>query len=881
MKKNVTIFLFFLLEHLPMFGQITIQGTIIDQLGKPIDGVSVYLNCMEKGNVLTYSISDENGFYKMNYEGKQDSLQLTLSGFNYKKEFHRIANITQTINFSLKGEAIALKEVIVKAEPVSQRGDTVSYLVSSFSSDNDRVIGDVLKKMPGIKVLSNGAIQYNGKDINKFYIENLDLLQGRYNIATNNIAANNVASVEIFEYHQPVKALAETNPTDRAAINLKLKNNAKTLNAVAQLGIGTTPLLWENELILLYFAKNKQNITTYKGNNSGNNVYSEQTNLYEDSDNDRFQGKFLSVLAPIPPDIDEHRYLFNNINTANTNFLFLLPKEYEMTASVSYSHDIQKRKSTACSSFYLSDNDILTIDEQLDTRNQSNQANANIQITTNKDHFYLTNTFKFNADWNDDKGTALFPDTVNQQLETTACNLSNLLEMVKTLPDGNTIHFRSFNGFTQTPQRLTIRPGLYQDVLNEKTDFDGLFQNIVFKNFTSKASVSYSVTNKLIQNYTTGIDINNQKLDSYLQEFQRNNILIYPMADSLQNNLYRQKYRVYFNGEYLYNWMNFRFIASLSASYNLLSIDNSFVPDKEKSIKRFLFNPGFYILYDISRKWYLKASMETDNNWGDIQDAYTGYILQNYRLFNRNDGEIAENSIWRSVFSANYRNPIKALFADVHLIYEIHKSNRLKEQYLVGLLQMNNTLHQTVQSNTAGITGAISKNIYAWHTNISLSSNFYKISSSQMSQKKIIDYQQNILTVSPIVHAQLTSWIGINYIGIWNESKMHIQNGGLKYPALHSVSHRVIPYFSFLKKWNFSIVYEHYYNNSVLVNRSRAFIDANMTYKLKNIDLMLSWSNILNSNEYITSLFDGTSKYTHIYEIRPSQVLLTARFRLF
>ena len=158
----------------------------------------------------------------------------------------------------MEEEAILLQEVIVKAEPISQKGDTVSYLVSSFASENDRVIGDVLKKMPGIKVLSGGAIHYNGKEINKFYIENLDLLQGRYSVATNNISAKDVASVEVFEYHQPIKALAETNPTDRAALNIKLKNSAKgTLNAVAQLGIGTPPVSWENELVLLYFAKNK------------------------------------------------------------------------------------------------------------------------------------------------------------------------------------------------------------------------------------------------------------------------------------------------------------------------------------------------------------------------------------------------------------------------------------------------------------------------------------------------------------------------------------------------------------------------------------------------------------------------------------------------
>jgi hypothetical protein len=736
--------------------------------------------------------------------------------------------------------------------------------------------------MPGIKVLSSGAIQYNGKDINKFYIENLDLLQGRYSIATNNISAKDVASVEVFEYHQPVKALAETNPSDHAALNLKLKNSAKgTLNATVQLGIGADPLLWENELILLYFAKNKQNITTYKGNNSGNDVSSEFTDFYEDNDNTIFQGKFLSVLAPTPPDISEQRYLFNNVNTVNTNFLYLLPKEYQMTTNISYSHDIQKRKSYARSSYFLPNNNVLNIEEQLDAHQKMNQADAHLKITTNKENFYLTDAIKMSANWNDNKGIAICPDTINQNLETNTYNLSNLLEIVKTLPNKTTIHFRSFNGFMQTPQNLTVHPGVYTDILNPGDNFDRLLQNTVFNNFTSNTLVFYSISkHSLTQNYTIGMNINNQNLDSYLQAYQGNNALIYSIADSLKNDLHWQKYKAYITGEYVYNWNKFRIDAYLSASYNLLFVENQ-LSNKEKSIKQFLFNPGISVLYDLSRKWYAKASVETHNNLGNIQDAYTGYILQNYRLFNRNDGKIAENIVLRSTVSANYRNPLKALFGDINFLYEVRKSNMLKEQYFLGNLQMNNTLYQTVKSFTKGITGTISKNIYAWRANISLSGSFYNIASSLMSQRELIDYQYNILTVNPSINTQLTTWAGLSYVCLWNESSTNLKSSVSNSPGVRSVSNRIIPYLSIFKNVSFVLIYEHYYNNSVSEDKNRTFLDANIKYKLRNVDLMLSWTNILNSKEYITSIFDQTSQYTNIYEIRPSQMLLTARFKLF
>lgn len=73
----------------------------------------------------------------------------------------------------------------------------------------------------------NRQISYQGTAINKFYIEGMDLLGGKYNIATNNISNDDVGSVEIMENHQPIKALNGLSISEQAAINLRLKEKAK------------------------------------------------------------------------------------------------------------------------------------------------------------------------------------------------------------------------------------------------------------------------------------------------------------------------------------------------------------------------------------------------------------------------------------------------------------------------------------------------------------------------------------------------------------------------------------------------------------------------------------------------------------------------------
>ena len=83
-----------------------------------------------------------------------------------------------------------------------------SHKKVELPSSNFKVkIADILKKLPGIDIRPNGQIYYKDEPIQKYYIEGLDLLEGRYNLANNNLSADAVSKVEILENHQPVKVL--------------------------------------------------------------------------------------------------------------------------------------------------------------------------------------------------------------------------------------------------------------------------------------------------------------------------------------------------------------------------------------------------------------------------------------------------------------------------------------------------------------------------------------------------------------------------------------------------------------------------------------------------------------------------------------------------
>ena len=146
-----------------------IEGTVLDAQDKVVDA---YVTAAPKGtgNILGFADTDSKGHYKLEIKSTADSLTVTASGLAIGNQVKVVANRSQRLDFRVKEQTVQLKEVSVRAQKIRQNGDTLNYLVGAYQQQGDRVIGDVLKRMPGIEVADNGGIKYNGKSIKKFYV---------------------------------------------------------------------------------------------------------------------------------------------------------------------------------------------------------------------------------------------------------------------------------------------------------------------------------------------------------------------------------------------------------------------------------------------------------------------------------------------------------------------------------------------------------------------------------------------------------------------------------------------------------------------------------------------------------------------------------------
>ena len=223
MKKIIVLFtILFVVFH--AFAQEKISGYVEDSLThNRLTNVSVTL--LRNGKPLKFTRSKGDGTFLIPIAQKQTGDMLQASYMGYKKQKTAVSSGKETI-ISMASTAFVLKEVQVKGSRITGR-DTISFDLTRFANERDNSLKDVLKKLPGVDIEKNGRINYNGKPINRFTVEGLDLTGGKYNQLEENIKAKDVKKAEVIEHDQPIKALQNKTFTDNVAMNIALKDSAR------------------------------------------------------------------------------------------------------------------------------------------------------------------------------------------------------------------------------------------------------------------------------------------------------------------------------------------------------------------------------------------------------------------------------------------------------------------------------------------------------------------------------------------------------------------------------------------------------------------------------------------------------------------------------
>ncbi|SFE68998.1 hypothetical protein SAMN04488541_100559 [Thermoflexibacter ruber] len=842
----------------------------------PISGASVTITDTTTLRILNYAITDAKGKYSIKIVSELATLKINVKKIDYAFVSEEIANKTQQINFTLNPQVTELKEVTVVASPIRKRGDTLSYNVEAFADPTDRSIADVLAKMPGIEVKADGTVFYQGNAIQKYYIEGLDLLEGKYNLANNNLPHNAVASVQILENHQPIKLLDSLVKTEKASLNIKLKKDITT-TGIAKLGAGLSPLLWEVNTTPMVFNKKRQLIFSYQTNNVGHDVSQEIKtltieNLFEQLDNPTQKTDLLSIIPLRLPNIASNRYLDNRVNMLSANFLTRLKKDIDIRLNVSYLNDYQRQQGENTTEYFLTTENVL-LNEKISNRTYTNDLQTNLTIEKNTKETYLKNSFKTQINWDRQQGNIGNNfENIEQNLANPYYLLTNQLKLVKTIGK-QVFTIYSFLNYNQSPQSLTVTPGQFAEVLNSGQGYQITKQSINREIFQTNNYIEFTRGLKSFT-LTSKIGFSIQHLNKESQITVNDTIKTGIFENRQENN----SAKLYFQPHLSYKKEAWLVSLQFPIVYHTITISDKIFNQDQRN-DAITINPNFRVRYEINPSWKVGAGLGYNNSFQNTEQILSGYLLNNYRNLQRTNYPVAQNNNYTFSTNINYADPVEAIF--------------FNSSYLFSKIQNPFLPQNEIQANgTQVLSFKDITNRLNFHSSNSKISKYFRSLKTTLTLGLELSYQQGNQLVNNVllktinqnikpnlkVSTRLTDNLSIDYQLETNFNQNRTTNSSRQSVFMFTENLKISIYPS--PNQYIGFIFEHYYNDFLSEKRHNLYTDLlyRYTFSTKKIDLELVCTNLLNENKYISSSFTNFYFYQSAFHIRPRQFLASVKF---
>ena len=849
MKRHLIIILCCLFPFLAM-AQMRIMGTVTDKNGDPLTGAIIQVRSNSTNKMIRFGKTDSKGSFSI--EANADSyLEVSMLGF--KKQ--RIDNLSneKPLRIVMQEESVTLKEVTVKASKVREHGDTLTYNVATFADQNDCNIGDVLSRIPGFEVnKQNGQIKYEGKPISKFYIEGLDMLGDKYGIATNSLPQVDVGSVQVMRNHQSIRVLEDFTYTDEAAVNIRMKEGAKShwvtsFNGGA--GISSHTGLWKFEGFGLRLKSDFQTMLTYKTNNTGQDISKETTSLFNFDDLES-QGDYIQLSPPTTPNLAESRTMFNRSHAVTLNTLKRFNESSQMNVQIIYNNNRETAEGERRTEYFLPDGNRI-IDNRKDYLQKDNELYALLKYERNSTNQYLKNSlsgdFTWSRQWLNESGSS----NHNQFARKPEYDIKDNLYIIRKY--GNRlVSFYSNNRIISRPQSLSV-DSLYQYISSQRYSTDTYAMGgIKLGRFSLSLKAGVNAALHRLESDLTGLpDTIGQLADNSRFSFAR---------------IYMQP-----NITYKTRDINVELSPTTEYLYEKYSHDNGH--------HQMLFMP------DLSIRWYVTPRLRLSLGGSasveplDASRFYRSLVLQDFQYINRGYAGYRHSHTQAIRGGINYNDALKALHTILTVSRTFSTSPYTPTRQFVGDYIILSAVEQESKSDSWQANLIASKGINLWNGVVNLRALYLNSDASMLQNGIMTDYNSQMLNVRAGLDFSFWKDMHLRYGLTFNQSRMQIQSMdySLKTDGWKQDLSIIIP----VSPFTIDLRGEYYRNEITSGNYKDFFLaDIKASYKSKRLDLTLTLNNLLNRDTYSYVITSDLTSSTSTNRIRGRELLLTAYYKL-
>lgn len=835
------------------FGQSDIKGLIIDSADKePLPGVTVLLKD-SLNKICAYTSTDVEGRFSISPKPVARTIEFSMIGYSKQSFYIRDYNDREPIVMQSSSEQ--LKNINVTSSQIKEQGDTLTYYVATFAKEQDKSIGDVLKRMPGLKVDDSGKIQYQGSDINRFYIEGNDMLGGRYGVATNGISASDIGSVVIMENHQPLQVLGGIAFSDRAALNLKLKEGSKStwlFQGGASGGFSLNPFhgLWDGNFFTMAVMPKFQTLMTLKSNNIGRDI-SEETSDFNSSARNTELTDYYTLTAPATATLGAARERMNVSHLLSLNQLWKISDKYDLKAQFDYNYNRNHSRSESLTTYLLEEDNKLVSEIQTGHRRE-NILDGSITLTANERSFYLNNTLTISTNW--DNGRFMTRGTDDNRQEVTHSNiyLSNSFSMYRRFHGNRLIKIESVTEWENMPHSLGVQ---------REESFAQRLRNHAFYN---EERSSYRLQYK-----GWGIAVE-AGLKAYLSGLSaRTPTIDFPEGNFSAN---RNYFSVYTNPSLQKSFARIDISFQCPLNYTHYSFGDV-ISNKNKC----LYSPSLTLRWMAPGHISASVSGSIGNSAPPIKFFYSGVIASDYRIFEQGPLFFELSTRQRVSAFIRYRNTPKGLFADAMAMLAWNTNPYTRSRNIVG----DNVYYGYDVNRSHGrmftLMWNASKTLKSISGGFFVNGIFTRTRRKTISQSHTARSYDDMLTVNAKVYSSPCRLLYLQYQFKINFSALHYMNSDKCANISNSLQCTVYPF----PKVYVDLVGE-FYKTGLLTDTKKSvpMLDTKITYKLsKTIEISTSVTNIFNRDKYSLTNYGLLSSITTTTFMRGREFLVSINLK--
>ncbi len=675
--KELILFILLLFNGL-IYSQTIISGFVKEKNGNSIPSASIILKDSLSSSTIGYTFLDQNGNYKLT-TNQYGHFKLSFSSLGYKTKIISITILKNqsypNLDIVLEEQPIDLKEVIIRAEkPISILKDTILFKTRFFTNGTEQTVEDLLKKIPGLNVDSNGTIKVGNQEIEKLMIDGDDLFEKGYKILSKNMPAYPIEEIEVLKRYSNNRLLKDIEESNKVALNLKLKEDAKRIwFGNTELGIGNDSF-YQLKGNLMNFGKKNKYYFLANGNSIGYDATGDIQNLIRPfrsnepaSIGDDQQISNLLNLSASNLNFKRKRTNFNNAELVSLNAIFNPTEKLKIKTLGFFNWDETDFFRNKVNVVNV-DNTNFTNTEDYNFRNKKRIAFGKLDVTYNISKTkMLEATTKFNSgNFNDGSNLTFNGNSTLENLKHQNTLFDQKINYTNKFKDKKVFLLTGRFINEEAPQNYSINQFFYQDLFPDATNANHVKQQS--NNQMQFAGVSAHLLDRKPNGNLLELQFGNEfrkdKLNTEFSILENETTLEQPI--NYQNNTTYTVNDLYIKSKYRYKIGGFGLTGKLNIHqlFNQLKFSNS-----SESQNPFFINPSIGLDWKINNKNKITSSYSYNTTNAKILDVYNNFVLTGFRSFST--GTSSFNQLDASSISFNYQlgNWSDRFFANTFILY--------------------------------------------------------------------------------------------------------------------------------------------------------------------------------------------------------------------